>query len=91
MAFQKGHPKIGGRKAGTPNQTTQLLKDAIIQAATNAGEGDMIEYLTVQAKQNPGPFMSLLGKVLPMQLTGGDGKDLVINLTIGGDDPANAS
>ncbi len=91
MAFQKGHPKIGGRKAGTPNQTTALLKDAIIQAATNAGEGDMIEYLTVQARQNPGPFMSLLGKVLPMQLTGGDGKDLVINLTIGGDDPANAS
>jgi hypothetical protein len=62
-----------GRPKGSPNKTTALLKDAIIQAATNAGEGDMVEYLTRQAQINPGPFMSLLGKVLPMQVTGADG------------------
>lgn len=62
-----------GRPKGSPNKTTSLLKDAILQAATNAGEGDMVEYLTQQARLNPGPFMSLLGKVMPTQLTGEDG------------------
>ncbi|ASJ58983.1 hypothetical protein KEM44_21085 [Sinorhizobium meliloti] len=69
-------PKVGldrsktGRKKGTPNKTTKLLKEAILKAAENAGEGDMVEYLTTQARVNPGPFMALLGKVLPMQIAG---------------------
>lgn len=65
----KGKPGPG-RPKGTPNKTTQLLKDAILEAATAAGRGDMAEYLREQAVANPGPFMALLGKVLPMQVTG---------------------
>lgn len=58
-----------GRPKGSPNKTTALLKDAILQAAENAGgkEG-LIGYLEVQAIENPGPFMALLGKVLPTQV-----------------------
>lgn len=65
--------KTGGRQKGTPNKTTALLKDAILKAAEQAGghEG-MVGYLTMQATENPGPFMSLLGKVLPMQIAGDD-------------------
>jgi hypothetical protein len=59
-----------GRPKGVPNKTTALLKDAILLAATNAGDGDMAEYLTKQAKENPTAFMGLLGKVLPMQVVG---------------------
>lgn len=59
-----------GRPKGAQNKTTALLKDAILKAAEQAGDGDMVEYLTVQARINPGPFMALLGKVLPMQITG---------------------
>ena len=60
-----------GRVKGVPNKTTALLKDAILKAATNAGgpEG-LVGYLQTQAVANPGPFMSLLGKVLPMQVVG---------------------
>jgi hypothetical protein len=68
--LEAGRPKTGGRQKGTPNKTTALLKDAILKAATDAGGGDMATYLTVQAKTNPGPFMALLGKVLPMQVVG---------------------
>jgi hypothetical protein len=68
----KGKPGPG-RPAGVPNKTTALLKDAILKAATDAGNGDMVEYLKLQAIENPGPFMALLGKVLPMQVTGEDG------------------
>lgn len=73
-------PKVGldrsktGRAKGTPNKTTKLLKDAILKAAENAGNkvGDngLVSYLEQQAAENPGPFMSLLGKVLPMQIAG---------------------
>jgi len=64
-------PRAGmGRPKGSQNKTTALLKDAILKAATNAGNGDMVEYLTQQANLNPGPFMALLGKVLPMQIAG---------------------
>jgi len=63
-----------GRPKGVPNKATSLLKDAIIQAAEKAGgKAGMVGYLTEQAEKNPGPFMGLLGKVLPMQLTGEDG------------------
>lgn len=63
--------KTGGRQKGTPNRTTALLKDAILEAATQAGgEGELVGYLTTQAKANPAAFMSLLGKVLPMQIAG---------------------
>lgn len=62
-----------GRPKGSPNKTTKLLKDAILlaaQRAGGAGEEGLVAYLEKQAKENPGPFMSLLGKVLPMQVTG---------------------
>ena len=63
--------KTGGRVKGTSNKTTALLKDAILEAAAIAGkEKGLTGYLTTQAISNPGPFMALLGKVLPTQVTG---------------------
>lgn len=79
LAEKKFRPSLpgerrGGRQKGTPNKATALLKDAILTAATEAGgEGGMAGYLKRQAVENPGPFMSLLGKVLPMQVTGEGG------------------
>lgn len=59
-----------GRRKGSRNKTTTLLKEALIQAAVNAGgEGGMIGYLTRQAEESPTAFLSLLGKVLPLQIT----------------------
>ena len=70
-----------GRPKGSVNKTTALLKDAILRAADDAGgkEG-LVGYLTTQAKENPGPFLSLLGKVLPMQVTGEDGAPVRIEV-----------
>lgn len=69
--------KTGGRQKGTPNKTTALLKDAIMKAAEAAGEdmegaGGVVGYCTFLAKSEPKAFAQLLGKVLPMQLTGDD-------------------
>jgi hypothetical protein len=65
--------KTGGRRKGSVNKTTGVLKDAILQAAQRAGGKEGLEgYLALQAGLNPGPFMALLGKVLPLQLSGDD-------------------
>lgn len=90
----KGKPGPG-RPKGVPNKTTALLKDAILKAAEAAGkkiaidekgkptgEDGMVAYLTQQAEDNPGPFMSLLGKVIPLQVEGPDGKPLIEKITV---------
>ncbi len=66
-----------GRPKGVPNKTTALLKDAILRAAEKAGGGDdgLVTYLEARAIDTPGPFLALLGKVLPMQIAGADGED----------------
>ena len=72
-----------GRPKGKPNKTTALLKDAILQAAEKAGgkEG-LVGYLKVQAEKNSAPFLALLGRVLPMQITDADGEKLSIKVTL---------
>jgi len=64
-----------GRKAGVPNKITKDLK-AMILGALNRKGGE--KYLMRQADENPSAFMSLVGKVLPMQVTGEGGGALVI-------------
>lgn len=71
-----------GRPKGVPNKSTTLLKDAILKAAENAGgKAGLVGYLQSQANDNPQSFLPLLGKVLPMQLTGGEGGPLEIRIT----------
>lgn len=73
--------KSGGRKKGTPNKVSGILKDAILRAAEEAGDPDgTVGYLRRQAIANPGPFMSLLGKVLPTEVTGPEGEPLKIQI-----------
>jgi len=66
-----------GRPKGSPNKATKELKDMILAALDNAGG---VEYLQKQAIENPGPFMSLIGKVLPMAVTGADGGPVVVEI-----------
>ena len=74
-----------GRPKGSQNKTTALLKDAILQAATKAGgEEGLVGYLQTQADKNPASFLPLLGKVLPLQLTGEDGGNIVHEIRIVG-------
>ena len=80
MKFKPGEPRPAnaGRKAGTPNRHTALLKDAILAAAEKAGKGDIVAYLERQAEENPVAFLSLLARVLPLQLRGDSDNPLVI-------------
>jgi hypothetical protein len=77
-----GAGKAGpGRPKGVPNKANGLLKDAIIAAAEAAGgSGGVVGYLTLQATENPGPFMALLGKVLPTQIAGDADNPMLVHL-----------
>lgn len=67
--------KTGGRQKGTPNKTTALLKDAIIQAAEltgrdKRGKEGLVGYCRFLAVEEPRAFAALMGRVLPMQVEG---------------------
>lgn len=53
----------GGRAKGTPNVLPDL-RALTLRALMKAGGAD---YLERQAHENPGPFLGLLGKVLPRE------------------------
>jgi len=61
-----------GRPKGATNKNSRLLKDAILEAATRAGDKfgkeGLVSYLEEQAKENPSAYLSLMGKVLPLQV-----------------------
>jgi len=67
-----------GRPKGVPNKTTAALKDMILHALDGVGG---IDYLKVQARENPGPFLTLVGKVLPMTVAGDPNAPISIDIT----------
>ena len=72
----KGRKTGGGSRKGIPNKITASLKEAIQQAAETAHPEGTVGYLRQQAQTNPTAFLSLLGRTLPKELTGGGGEPL---------------
>lgn len=77
MSIKGGKRPGAGRKKGVPNKFTGELKDMILKALSEAGG---VQYLKDRALDTPGPFLALVGKVLPMQVTGANGKELVVRV-----------
>lgn len=67
-----------GRPKGSQNKVPTELRQMILTALDKAGG---IEYLARQADKNPKAFLSLLGRVLPMQVTGESGGPISITFT----------
>ena len=70
---RKRRMKHGGRKAGTPNKTTQLLSDLVIEAAERVGsdlkgKDGLIGYLMRVGREDTPAFGSLLRAVLPLRI-----------------------
>jgi hypothetical protein len=70
-----GHGVPGpGRTRGVPNRTTAVIKEAVIAAAQAVGEDGkgkdgLIGYLKRVAQRDMKAFCTLLGKVLPTQIS----------------------
>jgi hypothetical protein len=65
-----------GRRKGVPNKISAALKDMILGALNDAGGQ---QYLVEQARENPVAFLTLIGKVLPMQIAGDPAEPLQIS------------
>lgn len=67
-----------GRPKGSLNTKSIALKEMILGALNKAGG---VDYLAVQAGENPSAFLALVGKVLPMTVQGtGDNGALTIQI-----------
>jgi hypothetical protein len=77
MAGTGGRREGAGRKLGVPNKFSADLKAMILGALDDAGGQ---RYLARQAIENPGPFMALLGKILPTQVASADGSPIEMHL-----------
>jgi len=66
-----------GRKPGSLNKYSSTVKLAVLEAFDLLGG---TQFLYDQAKLNPNAFLTLLGKILPMQaeITGKDGEALTV-------------
>lgn len=62
-----------GRPKGSVNKVTGDVRAMVLQALADAGGS---EYLLKQAGENPAAFMTLVGKVLPKEVTGPGGTPL---------------
>lgn len=79
--FEKGCEKIGGRKRGTPNRSTTIVKSAVLKAFDKLGG---VEYLVEVGREDPKAFMVLLAKILPAEIRADvkvESGDLVTYLT----------
>ncbi len=70
-----GRKTGGGSRKGRPNKATAALKDMILEALDDAGG---VSYLQKQADKNPSAFLTLVGKVLPLQVTGEGGGPIIV-------------
>lgn len=66
-----GKREGAGRPAGSANKETKELREMILLALEEKGG---IAYLASKAESHPQAFMSLLGRVLPMQGPGPEGE-----------------
>jgi hypothetical protein len=69
-----GAAKTGGRQAGTPNKIGADVRAMVLAALERAGGED---YLLEQATANPRAFLTLLGRIIPTQVTGKDDAPLI--------------
>jgi hypothetical protein len=78
MAKAKGAPKSGGRQKGSTNKLTGELKEMILEAANQAHPDGAVGYLKARSQDQPVAFMSLLGRVLPLQGPGPQGEHTLL-------------
>lgn len=78
---KRPQPKGGSRK-GIPNKINGDVKAMVLEALHHAGGA---EYLCMQAYDNPKAFVALLGRVLPLQISG-DPNGAPISLVLNGSD-----
>lgn len=76
----KGGAREGaGRPKGSIDKGNAMIRDMIVKALEGVGG---VEYLESTARSHPAAFLSLVGKVMPVQVEGGGGGPIDHSLTV---------
>src|SRR6266478_2681412 len=69
--FQKGQPKLAGRKAGTPNKRTRDMRAALEATAREiGGEAGLVRWIKESAENERDFWVRMFTRLLPVQLEG---------------------
>jgi hypothetical protein len=76
--------KTGGRRKGTSNKSTALVREAILAVFSDLQDGGGGEngHLLQWAGANPTDFYKLAAKLLPLQVTGDNGGPVVSRIEL---------
>lgn len=77
---KRPQPKGGSRK-GVPNKVTGDIKAMILKALEGAGGADYLER-RANDPRTAAAFLGLVGKVLPMQVTGEGGGPIGLSINV---------
>ena len=77
ISYRGGAREGAGRPKGSLDKGNAVLREMILEALEGAGG---VAYLIDKAESHPQAFMGLIGKVLPLQVTGEEGKDIQISV-----------
>jgi len=76
ISHRGGAREGAGRPKGSLDKGNAMLREMIVEALDRVGG---VTYLEEKTKSHPQAFMGLLGKVMPMQLTGEGGGAIQIS------------
>jgi hypothetical protein len=82
MGKPKGSQKTGGRKKGSTNRIALSVKEAVWNAFLELQEDESTNIVT-WGKRNLKDFYIIAAKLIPAELTGRDGKDLIPEISFG--------
>jgi len=77
ISSRGGAREGAGRPKGSLDKGNAILREMILEALDKSGG---VDYLVSKAESHPQAFMGLIGKVLPLQVTGEEGKDIQISV-----------
>lgn len=74
-----GKREGAGRPKGSLDKGNALIREMIVKALDEAGG---VEYLVETARSHPAAFLSLIGKTMPLQVTGDGGGPLQAKVSV---------
>lgn len=77
LSNRGGARQGAGRPKGSLDKGNAILREMIVEALDVAGG---VQYLVEKAESHPQAFMSLIGRVLPMQVTGEGGGEIKVSV-----------
>lgn len=80
MAFKKGHKKVGGRKAGTPNYTTQLIKEHLLKETGDYFDSGLL-HQDICNIEDPSKRLDLFVKIINYLIPKQSSVDSTVNVT----------